>query len=51
MIKNNMSVKILNTSDLPRSTPLVKVALPACLSARSFPFILAFPRQCIHRSY
>ena len=51
-IKNNhMSVKLLNTSDLPRSTPLVKVAFPASLSAQSFPFIPAFPRQYIHRSY
>ena len=36
---------------LPRNKPLVRVALPASLSARSFPFTLAGPGQNIHRSF
>ena len=39
--------KLLRTSDLPRSKPLVNVALPACLSARSSPFTrISFINQC-----
>ena len=41
----------LNTLDLPRCKPLVKVALPAILSARSFPFTPACLRQYTHRSF
>ena len=41
-------LKLLNTSDLPRSKPLVRVALPASLSARSFPFSPAYPGQYMH---
>ena len=41
----------LSTSDLPRSKPLVGVALPASLSARSFPFTPACPGQYTHRSF
>ncbi len=44
-------LKLLNTSDLPRSKPLVRVALPASLSARSFPFTPACPGQYTHRSF
>ena len=42
---------LFNTSDLPRRKPLVIVALPASLSARSFPFTPACPGQYIHRSF
>ena len=38
-------LKLLNTRDLPRSKPFVRVALPASLSARSFPFTPACPGQ------
>ena len=44
-------LKFLSTLDLPRSKPLVRVALPASLSARSFPFTPACPGQYIHRSF
>ena len=33
-----LCLKFLNTSDLPRSKPLARVAFPASISARSFPF-------------
>ena len=36
-------LKLLNTSDLPRSKPLVRVTLPASLSALSFAFSPACP--------
>jgi len=42
---------ILNTSDLPRSKPLVRAALPASLSARSFPFTPVCPGQYTNRSF
>ena len=35
-------LKLRNTSDLPRSKPLVRFALPASLSAWSFPFTPAY---------
>ena len=38
-------------SDLPRSKPLVTVAVPTSLSAQSFAFILACPGQYTHRSF
>ena len=38
-----------NTSDLPRHKPFVMVALPATLSAWSFPFTPAYPGKHIHR--
>ena len=44
-------LKLLNTSDLPRSKPLVRTALPASLSARLFPFTPACPGQYTHRSF
>ena len=44
-------LKLLNTSDLPRSKPLARVALPALLSARSFLFTPATPGQYSHRSF
>ena len=44
-------LKFLSTLDLPRSKPLVRVALPASLSARSFPFTPACPGQYTHRSF
>ena len=44
-------LKLLNTSDLLRSKPLVRVALPARLSARSFHFTPARPGQYTHRSF
>ena len=44
-------LKLLNTSDLPRSESLVRVALPASLFARSFPFTPACPRLYIRRSF
>ena len=47
----NGPLSLLNTSDLPRSKPLVRVALPASLSALSFPFTQACPGQCTHRSF
>ena len=37
--------------ELPRNKPLVRVALPASLSARSFPFTPACPGQYTHRSF
>ena len=40
----------LSASDLPRSKPLVRVAFPASLSARSFPFTPACPGQYTHRN-
>ena len=44
-------LKLLNTSDLPRSKSFMSVTLPASLSAQSFPFTLACPRQHTHRSF
>ena len=41
----------LNTSSFPRSKPLVRVALPASLFARSFPFTPACPGQYTSRSF
>ena len=38
---------LLNTSDLPRSKPLVRIALPASVSAWSFPFI----PECLYHVY
>ena len=43
-------LKLLNTSELPRSKPLVVVAFPASLSARSFPITLTCPGQYTHRT-
>ena len=43
-------LKLLNTLDLPRRKPLVRDALPASLSAWSFPFIPACLGQYNHRS-
>ena len=44
-------LNLLNISDLPRTNPLVKVALPTSLSAQSFPSILACPGQYTHWSF
>ena len=44
-----VSFKLLNTSHIPRRKPLVLVALPGSLSARSFLFTPACPGQHIHR--
>ena len=38
-------------SDLPKSKALVRVALPASLSAQSFPFTPACPGQYTHRRF
>ena len=42
---------VLSTSDLPRSKPLVMVALPASVSAVSFPFTPICLGQYTHRSF
>ena len=44
-------LKLLSNSDPPRSKPLVRVALPSSLSARSFPVTPACPGQYTHRSF
>ena len=44
-------LKLLNTLYLPRIKPLVTVALPASLSARTFSFTPACPGQYTHRSF
>ena len=41
----------LSTLELPRSKPLVRVALATSLSAGSFPFTLACPGLYTHRSF
>ena len=43
--------QLLNTLDLPRSKSLVRVALPAGLSARSLPFPPTCPGQHTHESF
>ena len=43
-------LKFLNTSDFLRRKPLVMIALPACLSARSLPFTQACPGRGVHSS-
>ena len=44
-------LKLLNFPDLPRSRPLVSVAMAANLSTRSFPFTPVCPGQCTHRNF
>ena len=44
-------LKFLNTSDLPKCKPLVVAALPASLSARSFPFTPVCPGQFAQRTF
>ena len=44
-------LKLLNTSDLPTCKSLMRVTLPTSLSAQSFPYTLACPRQHTHRSF
>ena len=44
-------LKFLSISDLTRSKPLVRVALPSRLSARSFSFSPACPGQYTHRRF
>ena len=45
----SVCLKLLNTADLPRSKPLLRVALPASVSTRWFPFTPACPGQYTHR--
>ena len=44
-------LKLFNCPDLPKSRPLVSVAMAASLSTRSFPFTPVCPGQCTHRSF
>ena len=51
MMSLALCFKLLDTSDPLRSKSLVRVALPASLSAQTFPFTLMCPGQYTHRSF